>query len=407
MSKNRQATEDLLKALYKHRALISLIHQNGYAIEDGDNSSAITELHSYRTLWRPNTVDSDEVRLTQSLSSTLGLAVEEYVARDIDKDMGGYLDLIKRQIDGYQAAKRSAAYSDSETYLNQLSETVYNLIEHLAHAVKSTWYNIDSQFRYVQTIESKEREAQYLLESIKKLRNGLSIFNTTEMQRLAGSDAKLFRLLVSRLPNNIAIFRSEIVEVIERLKDLLFEMKEIQIQSRALQFVHDLFRKKGDESEVDEKFFPIEMINRIENRAVRAYPDVDAVVDQQLLEGIVTKLTSQRREEHEREVECIKVQLSETPTSEIVESAVGQAVTLFFERVAKKGEASVSDSRDLIPEEDVPISAEVWMFSVMARYNIMQDGDRKCFTLRRIAEQDHYFNGVHYVEDIFFKAVQE
>ena len=145
-----------LKALAKHSDVIMKAYLSGRVNELDVDAKTLDKLIELGVLWRPE--PEQDLRLRSVVRSLLENSLRDERNRQIDANIGSKVSAITTIASHYKEALHNQNYSESEVYMEDLTEQVYSLVDNLKSSVRNLWRRIHNEFGYVASINAKIRE---------------------------------------------------------------------------------------------------------------------------------------------------------------------------------------------------------------------------------------------------------
>ncbi|MDF1694063.1 MAG: hypothetical protein P1U47_16965 [Zhongshania sp.] len=237
------STRSLFGALYQHAELIDQGYSDpGMELpESPDISRIIDSLISNKIAWRPDIYGG--VRLTKPVRELLDRHHQKERLRHLDADIGGRIDLIRRQMLMYINAVRSADRSDDiQMLLYSIREQVYELAELLKDNTRRLWYRVENDFMYVVSIEAKIAENNTAIEQAERLSEALTAINIEALYDDCGGDRQLRQLFAVVLQDAVSSARSELIDLLVRMRASLFKFQSLARNARNVRALQRFFQ---------------------------------------------------------------------------------------------------------------------------------------------------------------------
>lgn len=169
---------ELLRQIGTNATLISDAYVYGSIAGDQLDVGKLNLLQK-KGLLRPDDEPGD-FRVTAELKRMLNRLMRKQSSYRQLTDMGKVIDALEDTVKDYRVSLQSNQQDDSEYYLDQLDDLLYEAKENLNVSLDNMHYAISSQFGFVSTLSAKVRENEKALDYAQKL--------LTELQQIDPED---------------------------------------------------------------------------------------------------------------------------------------------------------------------------------------------------------------------------
>lgn len=404
-------TRDELKRIFtllrKHEALLitAYLEPDGIIPEVDEHRKAIDALIEARLVWRP--AEHEAVRLSRELSGLFERVLRDPRRLTVDTDIGGFINSLEDNVNGYKAAQRKCVQADIQHYAGQIERLVDDLRSCLRDRSRQLWQKINSEFGYVTSLELKIKENEMVLQQAKRLNDSLELIKVQEMDELVGGDPQLHRYLHRWLLDSVELCRQETVDAMHKLNVRLFEYRQQQKLGRLINAFYRRYQTHPGYLPLDYTAMgdipPV--FNQVSPMPMMAQADIADPQQEWVLTDLIEGLRQERVPVEETEaLQHIAVQGDDPPT-EIQLTPLRQAVEDFFLRVVDSNEPlSAVACR---PPEDIEADVALWLYAIIARHNNMDRDERRLFNLYYQETVDPLFDGRYLVQDVYMGLTNE
>jgi len=158
---------ELLRQLGAHDQLLAEAYVFGSVQGDGADARKIASLHK-KSLLRPDDEPGD-YRVSADLKRMLNRLMRKQSSYRQLTDMRKVIDVLKDTVNDYRLSIIGDQEEDSEYYLDQLDDLLYEAKDNLNVSLDNMHYAISSQFGFVSTLSAKVRENERALSYAQKL----------------------------------------------------------------------------------------------------------------------------------------------------------------------------------------------------------------------------------------------
>ncbi len=381
--------EMIMTAYEENKGWLSYTKQDARAIDDMDRLRLVVADHA-GDRYRLNTT------IVELLDQSLRTSRLKVVNANIGEAIEGILFLAKQ----YLTAKQSKSRSDADGYLNEIESNVVALCDSIVDQAQMIWRQIDTDFGTVSQLSSKIALNKNTLGKVTALIASLELIDTEALYALGSQDKEL-RLLQVRLPLAIDQGRKNLSDALHRLNKMLFRLN--QLESRAQQvddFVRYCDTKSptslpgySDNTDVPAVFMAVQPL--VAFGAPDPLNDMLELDLADLVRGVRKDLIEKEVPE---DVVPISTETPENAQETLVVTPFKDAVrNVFFKSLDDSQSISGIDCYEMAPDG---ISADIWLYGLIAEYAAMSDADRSFFEVTFPGKAGEFFNGNYYAQDI-------
>jgi hypothetical protein len=394
------AGSKLLNALGRHSDLIMQVYIKGTVDEGQTSRKILDQLVQLGILWRPD--PQSPLRLKSAVRALLEGSLQDERNRTINANIGAALASLKTLAEHYKEAQYYQRYNESQAYMADLSEHVYQLTESLSNSVRVMFSRINNEFGYVSSVDAKIRENELAQSQVSDLLGQLECFRFDELSEIAGSHRELRHLLVVALQKSFSKAAQELSVVQARLLDLLGRFREFQGRTRLLKGY--LLHMEQQPDFTPSRYpnltqVPI-LFNQSDSILKPANADVKQVAHEDILQQIVGSLSNvyRRQSTHLDDGPAPDIDVSEQATVRLEKDPLQQAVEAYFCYVIDNGQPL--SALEYYQLENLSFDPEVWIYQVIGGYQSLAESDKQFFALDPTGEVDVRFTGNFIINDI-------
>lgn len=388
-----------LKALAKHSDIIMQAYLSGRVNELDHNSATLDKLIELGVLWRPE--PSEDLRLRSSIRSLLENNLRDERNRQLDANVGSKLAAIKTITSHYKEALHHQNYTESEVYMEDLTEQVYGLVDSLKSNVRNLWRRIHNEFGYVGSINAKIRENELAQSQLTDMRKQLEMFQFDELADIAGSSRELRRLLVVHLQRCHSEISQELSIAQSKLIDLLGKFREYLHRSQLLKgFVLHCQQKPDYQVK---NYAELNTVPALFNQAQAilkpASIDVNNIEHERLFADIVSHLKQVRHSKgnkNERGSQSFNV--NDIEQVDIESDELKLTVEQYFCQVIDSGNRL--SALEFHQQHELDLDQEEWIYGVINGFQGLSLEEQDFFEVGTSGHVHPLFNGNYIIEDV-------
>jgi len=389
----------LLNALSRHSDIIMQAYANGTVTERQFPANALEQLVRLGVLWRPDA--SQPLRLKAVIRNLLEGSLQDERNRVMATNVVAALSGLTTLAEHYKESLLAQRFAESQSYLNELTEHVYQLSEALGNSIRVLFSRINDEFGYVSSVEAKIRENQLAQEQVSELLNQLECFQFDQLSQVAGNYSELRHLLVVTLQRRFAKAAQELSVVQARLLALLGRFREFQGRTRLLKgyLLHQEQHPDFAPRQYVSMTQPPSLFTQAPAILTEAKADVFNTEHENLLAIIAASVGANKvRIKPKTNTAPQKFNLEEQASVTLAESKIKAAVEAYFEQVIDSGQTL--SALTYYDDSHLDFDKEVWLYQVIGEYEGLDNNDKAYFALEWEGKTDPVFTGNYYIEDI-------
>tara|TARA_B100000809_G_scaffold124953_1_gene123207 strand:+ start:249 stop:1511 length:1263 start_codon:yes stop_codon:yes gene_type:complete len=325
----------LLRQIGAYNDLLASAYVFGSIASDEQDANTISLLHK-SGLIRPDE-SPGEYRVTTDLKRMLNRLMRKQSSYRQLTDMGKVIDAIDDIAKDYKSATDAKELEDSEYYLDQLDDLLYEVKDNFNNNLDTMHFAIVSQFGFVNSLSNKIRQNERYLSHAQKLLN--------ELQQIDPQDC--YEWLDWACPNEFARKISSFVYwynqilpklrlIIDNMRISLFRLRRDEKQASQLRNIAR-FLRKHPEFDLDENLFELpnlpEALKYSPPMPLRSYVDTKQTDIEQPLLLLVQSLRKQAMVTPLKVRETSEVSFKPIEKIAAEEDFFEQQTELLFERV--------------------------------------------------------------------------
>ena len=175
----RDVTVTLFERLHAHRHLVSEAYHQGSVIRTDENRKAIEVLQQQR-VFVPHS--PDEYRLHSSLRRFLASAFSSHRILQSSGDIGAIFAHLEKLTDFYIAAFNEDDQAATDSYEDEISQTVFEINDSLQGFITNLQANIETRFAAVTSLAAKKLQNEFYLAATHTLVQVLESYHLSDLQ---------------------------------------------------------------------------------------------------------------------------------------------------------------------------------------------------------------------------------
>ena len=389
-----------LKALAKHSDVIMKAYLSGRVNELDVDAKTLDKLIELGVLWRPE--PEQDLRLRSVVRSLLENSLRDERNRQIDANIGSKISAITTIASHYKEALHNQNYSESEVYMEDLTEQVYSLVDNLKSSVRNLWRRIHNEFGYVASINAKIRENELAQTQLTEMRKQLEMFEFDELATLAGSSRELRRLLVVQLQKSHSEISQELTIAQSKLIDLLGKFREYLQRSQLLKGFVLHYQQKPDYQIKDHanKHNVPSLFNIAKPIIKPANIDVANLDHEQILATIVSSIKQVRHTQGDTKLQRQgqSFSVNDIESIDIESDEIKLAIEDYFCQIMDSGERM--SALEYHQQRKLDIDCEQWIYGVISGYQGLTVEEQEFFEIDTLGHPHPIFTGNYIIEDV-------
>ena len=239
----RDVTVTLFERLHAHRHLVAEAYHQGSVLRTDDNRRAI-ELLQQQRVFVPHS--PDEYRLHSSLRRFLASAFSSHRILQSSGDIGAIFAHLEKLTDFYIAAFNEDDQAATDSYEDEISQTVFEINDSLQGFITNLQANIETRFAAVTSLAAKKLQNEFYLAATHTLVQVLESFHLSDLLERIQAFPRIETLLRTQLFARIPVFRSTLQTIYETLRLFLFEFRKIEARAKRIQQMWLFLKKTPD-----------------------------------------------------------------------------------------------------------------------------------------------------------------
>lgn len=335
----RDVTVTLFERLHAHRHLVAEAYHQGSVLRTDDNRRAIEILQQQRVLV-PHS--PDEYRLHSSLRRFLASAFSSHRILQSSGDIGAIFAHLEKLTDFYIAAFNEDDQAATDSYEDEISQTVFEINDSLQGFITNLQANIETRFAAVTSLAAKKLQNEFYLAATHTLVQVLESFHLSDLLERIQAFPRIETLLRTQLFARIPVFRSTLQTIYETLRQFLFEFRKIEARAKRIQQMW-LFLKKTPDYEPrawDNASDLPAWLERSPGLPIATHPDVSDTACEDTLVELAQSIKADQSPRKRREAGALTAE--EVPAKVIVKVPAHVLALRQMLKDAKASEAPVS-----------------------------------------------------------------
>lgn len=335
----RDVTVTLLERLHAHRHLVAEAYHQGSVIRTDETRKAIEVLQQQR-VFVPHS--PDEYRLHSSLRRFLASAFSSHRILQSSGDIGAIFAHLEKLTDFYIAAFNEDDQAATDSYEDEISQTVFEINDSLQGFITNLQANIETRFAAVTSLAAKKLQNEFYLAATHTLVQVLESFHLSDLLERIQAFPRIETLLRTQLFARIPVFRSTLQTIYETLRQFLFEFRKIEARAKRIQQMW-LFLKKTPDYEPrawDNASDLPAWLERSPGLPIATHPDVSDTACEDTLIELAQSIKADQSPRKRREAGALTAE--EVPAKVIVKVPAHVLALRQMLKDAKASEAPVS-----------------------------------------------------------------
>jgi hypothetical protein len=229
---SRDGVQHLIGRLVTHVHLVSHAYYNGELIKDEENTRGIELLQQHKVLI-PRGDDAYTLHTTFRRFLDAALNIERLYG--IGSDLGVAFERLEQLANALFDVAHEGQMEDRERIEDEIRQSIYEISDNLAADLAHLRTLVENRFGNVNTLAEKKRQNAYYIGRTEKVVRAIELFTLSDLgeriqtQGAFANIAAMFRVqMQARLPS----FRQNLSDILEILKQYLFEYREIEERTR-------------------------------------------------------------------------------------------------------------------------------------------------------------------------------
>ncbi len=229
---SQDGVKHLIGRLSAYQHLVSHAYYNSELVKDEENAKAIELLQQHKVLI-PRGNDAYTLHTTLRHFLDASLNIERLYG--IGSDIGVALERLEQLTNALFDVAHEGQVEDRERIEDEIRQSIYEISDNLAADIAHLRTLVENRFGNVSTLAEKKRQNAYYIGRTEKIVRAIELFTLSDLgeriqtQGAFTNIASMFRVhLQDRLPS----FRQNLSDILEILKQYLFEYREIEERTR-------------------------------------------------------------------------------------------------------------------------------------------------------------------------------
>jgi hypothetical protein len=275
---NRDGVGRLIGRLINHQHLVSQAYYNGALIKDEENARGIDLLQQYK-VFIPR--GEEAYTLHTAFRRFLDAALNIERLYGIGSDLGVAFERLEQLSDALFDAAHEGQTEDRERIEDEIRQSIYEISDNLAADLAHLRTLVENRFGGVSTLAEKKRQNTYYIGRTEKVVRAIELFtlsNLSERIQTQGAFVNIAAMFRGQLSERLPSFRQNLSDILEILKQYLFEYREIEERTRRVRSLW-LYLERHPVHELqawDETAHPQPWLLKAPGISVRSHPWVRA-----------------------------------------------------------------------------------------------------------------------------------
>lgn len=233
----RDGVKNLIGRLATQQHLVSHAYYNGKLIKDEENGRGIDLLQQHKVLI-PRGDDTYTLHTTFRRFLDSALNIERLY--NIGSDIGVAFERLEQLTNALFEVAHEGLVEDRERVEDEIRHSIYEISDNLAADLAHLRTLVENRFGNVNTLAEKKRQNAYYIGRTEKLVRAIELFTLSDLndriqnQGVFVNIATMFR---SQLQERLPSFRQNLSDILEILKQYLFEYREIEERTRRVRSI--------------------------------------------------------------------------------------------------------------------------------------------------------------------------
>lgn len=229
---SRDGIRNLIGRLANHQDLVSQAYYNGELVRDEENTRGIDILQKHKVLI-PRGKEAYSLHTTLRRFLDASLNIERIYG--IGSDLGAALERLNQLADALFDAAHEGQKEDRERLEDEIRQSIYEISDNLSADLAHLRTLVQNRFATVSTLAEKKRQNAYYIGRTENIVRAIELFTLSDLgERIQGQAAfvnvaDMFRI---QLQENLPSFRQNLSDILEILRQYLFEYREIEERTR-------------------------------------------------------------------------------------------------------------------------------------------------------------------------------
>lgn len=229
---SRDGVKHLIGRLATYQHLVSDAYYNGGLMKDEENAKGVELLQQHKVLI-PRGDDTYTLHTTFRRFLDAALNIERLYG--IGADLGAAFDRLEQLTDALFDAFHEGRKDDCEQIEDEIRQSIYEISDNLAADLAHLRTLVENRFGNVKTLTEKKRQNAYYIGRTEKVVRAIEIFTLSELGERIQTDvafANIVAMFRTQLQERLPSFRRNLGDILEILKQYLFEYREVEERTR-------------------------------------------------------------------------------------------------------------------------------------------------------------------------------
>lgn len=229
---SRDGVKHLIGRLSSYQPLESEAYYSGELVKDEDNARGIELLQQHKVLIPRG---DDAYTLHTTLRRFLDAALNIERLYGIGSDLGAAFERLEQLSEALFDAAHEGRSEDRERLEDEIRQSIYEISDNLAADLAHLRTLVENRFAAVTTLAEKKRQNTYYIGRTEKVVRAIELFTLSDLgERIQtqGAFANIAVMFRSHLQERLPSFRQNLSDILEILKNYLFEFREIEQRTR-------------------------------------------------------------------------------------------------------------------------------------------------------------------------------
>lgn len=271
---SRDGVKHLIGRLATHQHLVSHAYYNSELIKDEENARGIDLLQQHKVLI-PRGDDAYTLHTTFRRFLDAALNIERLYG--IGSDLGVAFERLEQLTNALFDVAHEGQMEDRERIEDEIRQSIYEISDNLAADLAHLRTLVENRFGNVSTLAEKKRQNAYYIGRTEKVVRAIELFTLSDLgERIQtqGAFANIAAMFRAQLQERLPSFRQNLSDILEILKQYLFEYREIEERTRRVRSLwlylerHPVYELQ----EWDETAHPQPWLLKASGLSIRSHP---------------------------------------------------------------------------------------------------------------------------------------
>lgn len=229
---SRDGVGNLIGRLSAFHDLVSQAYYNGELVKGEDNARGVEHLQQHKVLI-PRGEDSFTLHTTLRRFLDASLNIERIYS--IGSDLGAAFERLEQLTNSLFDAVHEGRSEDRERLEDEIHQSIYEISDNLAADLAHLRTLVENRFAAVSTLAEKKRQNAYYIGRTEKVVKAIELFTLSDLgERIQsqGAFANIATMFRAQLQERLPSFRQNLSDILEILKNYLFEFREIEARTK-------------------------------------------------------------------------------------------------------------------------------------------------------------------------------